>query len=164
MKLLKIIRICIIFLLGFLCANLVSYYMVYGLEKPISRNIGFFGYSSKEVPFDYITEDQIEIYNDRIVIWIANSSIGRYAPTGSMKPLLDESTNGIRIVPQSEEEIHIGDIITFKQGQYLIIHRVIDKGMDKDGVYFITKGDNNELPDGKVRFKDIKYVTIGLLW
>ena len=79
-----------------------------------------------------------------------------------MKPLLDEGSNGIRIVPSSEDEINIGDIITFKQNidenNYLIVHRVIEKGEDLQGTYFITKGDNNSLNDGKVRFSEIKYL------
>jgi hypothetical protein len=44
------------------------------------------------------------------------------------------------------------------------VHRVIDKGIDEKGVYFVTKGDNNSVVDGKVRFKDIEYVTIAIIW
>ncbi|MBR9706284.1 signal peptidase I [Candidatus Pacearchaeota archaeon] len=164
MKIIKISRICLIFLIGFLAANFVNYYMVYGLEAPFSKSINFLGYSSKDVPSDFITEDDIIIYDDKIVIKIDDASIGRYAPTGSMKPLLDQNSNGIRIIPKSEKDIHIGDIITFEDKGSLIIHRVIDKGTDSKGTYFITKGDNNEIADGRVRFKDIRYVTIGILW
>ncbi len=46
----------------------------------------------------------------------------------------------------------------------LIVHRVVDKGVDSDGVYFITKGDNNNYSDGKVRFEEIEYITIGILY
>ena len=81
-----------------------------------------------------------------------------------MKPTLDEHSNGIRIVPKSENEIHIGDIITFEEDGDLIVHRVIDIGEDSNGKYFITKGDNNPVADGKIRFKDIKYITIGVIW
>ena len=81
-----------------------------------------------------------------------------------MKPLFDHSSNGIRIKPVSEDDINIGDIITFKEGNLLIIHRVIEKGIDNNGVYFITKGDNNFVSDGKIRFKDIEYKTIGIIY
>ena len=81
-----------------------------------------------------------------------------------MKPVLDSGANGIRVEPSSEDEIHIGDIITFRQDNYLIVHRVIDIGTDSEGVYFITKGDNNSIADGKVRFKDVEYVTVGVIW
>tara|TARA_Y100000310_G_C20614122_1_gene779663 strand:+ start:453 stop:974 length:522 start_codon:yes stop_codon:yes gene_type:complete len=169
----KIIKISIIFLIGFLSANLLSFYFVYGLETPLSfNNFSLFNGSASNTndsaPFDFIDEDQIKIYDDKIIIYIKDASLSRYAPTGSMLPLLDEGSNGIRIVPDSEQEIHIGDIITFDQrinGQdYLIVHRVIDKGTDSEGVYFITKGDNTSIDDGKIRFKNIKYITIGVIW
>jgi hypothetical protein len=162
MKTEKIIKTCIIFLLGFLSANLIAYYFVYGLEIPFSESLGFS--SMENAPFDFIKENQIEIYNDKIIINVNDASISRYAPTGSMIPVLDEGSNGIRIIPESEGDIHIGDIITFQQEDYLIVHRVINKSVDEEGTYFITKGDNNGLSDGKIRFKDIKYITIGVLY
>ena len=160
----KTIKICMIFLFGFLSANLVSYYFMYGLESPFSNNFGLSGVNSEKAPSNFINEKDIKIYDDKIIIEVPGTSLSRYASTGSMNPVLDENSNGIRIIPNSEDEINIGDIITFKQDNMLIVHRVIEKGFDKEGVYFITKGDNSNLNDGKVRFKDIKYITIGVLY
>jgi len=162
MKIENILRMCILFLTGFLVANIFNYYLVYGIENPFSGE--YIISKNKDAPRDFISEQQIKVYHDRIVIYIENASIGRYASTGSMKPILDENSNGIRIVPKSEDEINVGDIITFKQNDYLIIHRVIEKGIDEQGIYFITKGDNNAVADEKIRFSEIKYVTVGLLW
>ena len=97
----KTIKISIIFLIGFLSANIAGLYLVYGSEMPLSLNInkGFLGFSSKydnSVPFDFINENQILVYDDKIIINVDGASIGRYAPTGSMKPLLDEG--GIFVV------------------------------------------------------------------
>jgi hypothetical protein len=169
LKLIKInlpgfLKICMIFLLGFLFANIINFYMVYGLENPFSGNFKFLSYNLDKAPSNFINEDQIEIYPDKVVIKIPNTSLGRYAPTGSMKPILDENSNGIRIVPKTAGDIKVGDIITFQQNEYLIVHRVIEKGIDSEGDYFITKGDNNSVNDGKIRFKDIKFLTIGILW
>jgi signal peptidase I len=164
MDTMKALKFGIIFLLGFLSANLISYYFVYGLETPFSENISFIYSNSNNAPSDFITEDQVQVFDDKIVINVQNAELSRYAPTGSMKPILDENSNGIRITPKSEEDIHVGDIITFKQDSYLIIHRVIEKGKDKEGTYFITRGDNNRLSDKKIRFEDIKYKTIGILY
>jgi len=161
MNTLKILKISIIFLIGFLSANIINFYFVYGLENPF---LNFSLNTSNNAPSDYVKENQIQVFDDKIVINIKDASIGRYAPTGSMKPVLDENSNGIRIIPQIEEDIHIGDIITFEQEDKLIIHRVIDKGTDEKGVYFITKGDNNQISDGKIRFQDIKYITVGIIW
>jgi hypothetical protein len=164
MDTIKILRVSIIFLLGFLSANLISYYFVYGLETPFSGNFGFIQSTEDNAPSDYLKEDQIQVFNDKIVINVNGASLSRYAPTGSMKPLLDENSNGIRIVPKSEDEINLGDIITFKQDDYYIIHRVVEKGVDSNGTYFITLGDNNNITDKKIRFSDIKYKTIGILY
>lgn len=164
MKILKILGIMLIFLLGFLSANLVSYYFVYGYEIPFSNSWNFTGYHIDSAPYNNVKDDQIEIFEDRVVIYIDNASLSRYAPTGSMKPTLDEYSNGIRIVPENEDDIHVGDIITYKDDNSLIVHRVIDIGEDSKGVYFIPKGDNNTISDGKIRFEDIRYVTIGVIW
>ncbi len=158
----KILRVSLIFLLGFLSANITGYLMVYGAENPFSNGFNFSGIS--HAPSDFIGENQIQIYDNKVVINIKDASISRYAPTGSMKPTFDENANGIRIVPKSEDEIKVGDIITYKDGENLIVHRVIEKGIDKEGIYFIMKGDNNTISDGKVRFRDIKYKTIGIIW
>jgi signal peptidase I len=163
MDIVKVLKICIVFLIGFLVANILNYYIVYGLENPFNENFSI-NNNSNNAPHDFIKEDQIEIYPDKIIIYIENASLGRYAPTGSMKPLFDEYSNGIRIIPKNEDEIYIGDIITFKEKDYLVVHRVIEIGSDDNGIYFITKGDNNTINDGKIRFKDIKYKTIGILW
>ena len=109
-------------------------------------------------------EKNIEIYPDRIVIKIDNAMLGRYAPTGSMLPTLDENTIGIKVVPVSEDDISAGDIVTFRKDGILIIHRVVEKGADKNGTYFVTKGDNNFFNDGKIRFDDIEYKTIMLIY
>jgi len=163
MKIDKVIKISIIFLIGFLSANLLGLYVAYGYEMPFSLN-GLNINTSKKAPSDFINEEQIEVLPDKIIINIEGASLSRYAPTGSMKPVLDKGSNGIRVVPESEDEINIGDIISFEQDNYLIVHRVVDKGTDEKGVYFITKGDNSPVNDGKIRFKDIKYITVGVIW
>ncbi|MEM0465754.1 MAG: signal peptidase I [Candidatus Pacearchaeota archaeon] len=164
MIIIRLLKICIIFFLGFLSANLISYYFIYGAEIPFSKKWNFTGYYFDKAPFDHIKENQIEVYNDRVVIYVNNASMSKYAATGSMKPTFDENANGIRIVPKSPEDIHIGDIITYSDGKNLIVHRVIEIGEDSKGIYFITKGDNNTVSDGKIRFSDIKFITIGIIW
>lgn len=160
----KLIKVSIIFLLGFLSANIVGIFLIYGNEIPLSFNGSLFSFHNNSAPFDFVGENQIKVFEDKIVIDIEGASISRYAPTGSMLPVLDEGSNGIRIVPKSEADIHIGDIITFRQDNILIIHRVINIGEDNNGTYFITKGDNSPINDGKIRFSDIEYITIGVIW
>ena len=148
----------LVFMLGFFSYALLSSGI--NLEKPFSA--GFF--SSNIEPSDFISQEQIKVYSDRVVIQLKYASLSSYADTGSMKPVFGKNANGIRIVPKNENEINIGDIVSFDSGNGLIVHRVVEKGRDNEGVYFITKGDNNNETDGKIRFNDIKYVTIGVLW
>jgi len=165
MKIDKIIKICIIFLLGFLSSNFLGLYLIYGSEIPLNLfNFSSFGSGNGSAPFNFVDENQIKVYDDKIVINVKDASLSRYAPTGSMLPVLNENSNGIRIKPESVNDIHIGDIISFRQDGYLIVHRVVEIGKDEQGTYFITKGDNNPIPDGKVRFEDIKFITIGVIW
>lgn len=145
-----------IFTLGFFSYALIGS----GIEKPFGIEIS----GNSNAPSDFLKESQIEVLNDRIIILVKGASLSSYAPTGSMKPLLDENANGIRVVPIAENEIKIGDIISFESSNGLIVHRVVEKGEDSEGVYFVTKGDSNSVSDGKIRFKNIKYKTVGVLW
>ena len=46
-----------------------------------------------------------------------------------------------------------------------ILHRVIDKGTDSDGIYFYTKGDSNNREDGaKIRFENVTKIVVGVIW
>ncbi|RMD45224.1 signal peptidase I [Candidatus Pacearchaeota archaeon] len=154
-------KIIISYIMGFVSCWIIFFGLLYLGE---SFPLGAAGVSEVKAPADHIKEKNIIIKDDKIIIKINGASISRYAPTGSMRPVLDTGANGIRIVPSSPDEIHVGDIISYKWGTSLIVHRVIEKGIDGKGVYFITKGDNNRIPDGKVRFKDIKFLTVGILW
>jgi signal peptidase I len=153
-----VIEFILVFTIGFLsCYALLNFSST---ETPFSE------YFSKSVdaPNETINRAQIELYLDKVVINIENAGIGRYAATGSMLPTLNENTKGIRIVPKNEEEIRIGDIVTFEKDGELIIHRVMEKGEDEQGIYFVTRGDNAAFSDGEIRFKDIRYKTIALIY
>jgi len=160
MKIINITIISLVFLLGLLSATILSYSFE-ALESPFQINTGL---NNGSAPSDFVKEDQIKIYQDRIVIYVNDASLSKYAATGSMKPVFDQGANGIRVEPSSENNINVGDLISFNNGERLVIHRVVEKGTDSKGVYFIPKGDNNSTTDGKIRFKDIRYITIGVIW
>ncbi|MGK0208870.1 MAG: signal peptidase I [Patescibacteria group bacterium] len=149
------------FVLGFCCCLIFFLFLYMGVFNGFSMtgNVVFNG-----SPSNWITEKDLVVESDRLILEIANVSIGRYLGSGSMQPVLDSEVNGIRIVPESDAVIEVGDIVTYERNGDTIIHRVIEKGLDGDGVYFIVKGDNNILSDGKVRFSEIRYVTIGILY
>ena len=151
--------IVLVFITGYL-ANYALNSVYVDIEKPFLVGIKNF----KEQPNNWIQEEDIDLFEDKVVIYVNNPIISKYASTGSMLPTLGENTNGISIVPESAEQINIGDIITYRKNGMLIVHRVVAKGEDNKGIYFIVKGDNNLETDGKVYFKDIKHVTIALVY
>lgn len=137
------------------------------LEEPINSLISSVLTGERPGPADRITEDQIKVYDDKVVIEIQHAKWAGFTDTNSMDPLLDEDSNAIQIIPQSEDEIQIGDIISY-ESEYLggtLIHRVIYIGEDENGKYFIAKGDNNPDPDPeKIRFSQIKRVLVGIIY
>lgn len=124
---------------------------------------------SKEIasPSDWIKENQIEVYSDRIIIDLKDAEWASFTNTNSMDPVIDEHANAIQIIPKSEADINVGDIISYESeyAEGTIIHRVIYKGKDELGTYFVMKGDNNPASDpGKVRFSQIRRVTVAIIY
>ncbi len=131
-------------------------------EKPIS-------FVSRELisPADRIKDSQILIYNDRVVIKMDDVYFAKYTDTNSMDPVLDEDAIGLEIKPEDEYDIQVGDVVSYRATwtDGLVAHRVVDIGMDEDGWYAITKGDNVAYADpGKVRFDQIEFVLVGVLY
>jgi signal peptidase I len=62
--------------------------------------------------------------------------------SGSMAPLI-QIKDQIFIKKTSSSQIHLGDIITFWQGNMLVTHRVIRKFNKSGNTYFVEKGDAN---------------------
>jgi hypothetical protein len=153
------LAIIVLILASFLLMNAL------GQTGPLTK-LSSFGSSffDKPSPHDAINENDIKIYPDRIVIFINNASLTRYTATKSMDPTIDSFANGIEIPVSSTEQIQVGDIIVFKSDNELIAHRVIKIGQDEQGWFCITKGDNALENDGKIRFYQIKSITIAVIY
>jgi hypothetical protein len=117
-----------------------------------------------QAPSNYINESQIHIYNDSVCIDIINASLSSYTATGSMTPTLSERADGIEIPIIDKSQINLGDLITYSKDNETIIHRVIEIGIDMDGWYIKEKGDFNIGIDEKIRWEQIKYKTIVLIY
>ena len=162
----KFQKIELILILLILFVNL--FFLIF-LKNPAIVS-GLFFYESinnnynMRAPHDFVNPEDIEVYPEKIVINIKNYTISKYKDSGSMIPVLGEGANGVGITPKSEKDIHIGDIITFKQGNSFIVHRVIEEGIDDYGIFFITKGDNNDFDDGKIRFSQIESVLVAIIY
>jgi len=140
-----------------------------GKEEPLSSGstlIDFFmGVSERNSPKDRISEQQINVYDDRIIINLDNAEWSSFADTNSMDPFIDKGANGIEIKPKSAYDIQVGDVISYNYEGSLIIHRVVEINQDKSGIYYLTKGDNNVAKDPvKVRFEQVNGVLVGVLY
>jgi hypothetical protein len=103
--------------------------------------------------------------NNRVVILVNDSFVSLFDNTSSMLPIINHNTKAIEIIPQSVNDLNIGDIVSYQKGTELIVHRIVDMGYDSDGYYAITRGDANLAVDpGKVRFKEIKGKIVVLIY
>ena len=117
------------------------------------------------VPYDRVQKENVQVYSDRAIIYMAGLRWANFSSTGSMLPVLGSGSHAIQVIPKFPEDIHIGDIVSYRLDGAVIIHRVIGTGSDEEGNYFITKGDNNPEPDPEpVRFSRIDRVVVGILY
>ena len=131
--------------------------MIFGENKP------------KDIPspYDHIKKEQVHVYTDKIVIDIEGASWAEFTDTDSMDPLLDIEANSFEIKPDSYEDIHVGDIISYSSeyADGLIVHRVVETGEDKQGWYCRVKGDNlSSVDPGKIRFDQINGILVGVIY
>ncbi len=164
--------IVLVFLLGWVANNVYSdiYKGDYqlGMVQDKADDVSTNGTAvERPSPADRIKESQIHVYDDSVVIQVNDPEWSTFTDTNSMDPVIDKGANAIHVVPKSPDDLQVGDIVAY-HSQYAngtIIHRIIDKGTDDQGTYFILKGDNNTTPDpGKVRFSQIKRVLIAIIY
>lgn len=151
----------VIFLLGWFSNSL------YAQGFSITDQIPFGNASEVDSPGDWVKESQISVFDDRVVIEINDPYWSGYEDTNSMDPVLDYGANGIEIIPESSEDLEVGDIIVYEPDwtDGLIVHRIVEKNIDEDGVYFVLQGDNNSTKDpGRVRFEQVKFVLVGVIY
>lgn len=132
-----------------------------------SAPFSLLGTSELISPKDWVKESQIHVYKDRIVLDIQDASWAKFTDTNSMDPLFDAESNTIEIRPEDPDDLKVGDIISFWSASIgtTVIHRIVEKGEDDEGEYFITKGDNNLYKDPeKVRFEHVKGVVVGIIY
>lgn len=160
----KTLLIIVIFALGFLSSNIYAEISMHSQpEQPLNDGRT----DEKASPNDWIKENQILVYSNQVILDIKNAEWSTFTDTHSMEPVISSRANAIQIKPKTSDDILIGDIISY-ESEYtdgIIIHRVIDKGIDEKGVYFIAKGDNNPTPDPeKIRFNQIKRVLVAIIY
>ena len=137
-------------------------------------------------PGDIVPLSSIRHINSNVVIDLAHLNIPLKTPpkvwipsipdSGSMDQTFDTEHNNILIAGSDREDhqvlidrLIVGDIAVYSfDGVNSVIHRIVRKGIDEEGRYFIFQGDNlvtNPKPDpGKVRDSQILWVSIGTIY
>ncbi|PIN74385.1 hypothetical protein COV20_00480 [Candidatus Woesearchaeota archaeon CG10_big_fil_rev_8_21_14_0_10_45_16] len=144
---------------------LVSIVVLLALSLAALSFGGPFQAKEQASPGNWVAEEQIRVYQDKVVLDIPNALWAEFTNSNSMDPFLDEDSHAIEISPSDPDSINIGDVISYESGSDVIIHRVVDKGVDAEGVYYIVKGDNNSFSDPqKVRFDQIHGVLVAIIY
>jgi len=114
-----------------------------------------------------LQKEDIRIYEDKVIVSVDSPVIARFTDTDSMKPTFDSEANAIEIVPESPEEINVGDIASYYSNiaNTVIIHRVVETGYDEQGWYAYFEGDAlDERDPEKVRFNQIQRVVVMMIF
>jgi hypothetical protein len=163
MKHIFLILAAILFLSGFISGGLALAPEGASIANPFKSFIGVS--PERPSPSNWVVEDSINVYDDRVVIFIDDPYWSKFLDTNSMDPLLDIDSNAIQIKPSSPSRIQVGDVISYSSEFGIIIHRVIETGTDGDGWYAIVKGDNNAYSDpDKVRFEQVERVLVAVIY
>ena len=135
------------------------------VEQAKNLKAGLFGSDDVPSPKDRVPEEKIHVFPNQVLLDIRGAQWSRFTDTNSMDPVIDSGSNAIQIIPQSPEDIQVGDIISYDSEYGTIIHRVTELGKDKDGWYAVAKGDNNPAADPfRIRFQQIKRVVVGIVY
>ncbi len=124
-------------------------------------------YTSQErmSPKDRISQDQIQVFGDRVILNIEKPMWATFSDTNSMDPFIDAGANSIEVKPSSASDISEGDVISYYHGEDLVVHRVIMVGEDSEGIFYVVKGDNNARPDPElVRFEQVHGVLVAVIY
>ncbi len=116
-------------------------------------------------PQDHVKENEISVLEDKVILNIKDASWTTFTDTNSMDPVLDIGSNGILKTPSTESDVKVGDVITYRSENGLIIHRIVKTGYDNEGWYAIAKGDNNPIEDaGKIRFSQVHGILVAIIY
>ncbi len=160
-------KILLGYFLGIMTVTLISLVLPLSnaiIEQP-NLEIPESGERVRASPSNYILQDQVRVFNTHVTLDIENVKWAKFKDTGSMLPIINKDSFALQIEPQCPRDINVGDIVSYKRNEDIIIHRVVHAGEDHEGPYFVLRGDNNPVNDpGKVRCEQIDRKVIGILY
>ncbi len=131
----------------------------------ILMQIGIAGAVERQSPANRITTDAIKVTDHQVILNLQDVRWAEFTNTDSMDPLFDQSNHALEMIPLFPSEIQEGDIISYITENGIIIHRVIKIGIDSEGWFAVTKGDNILFKDKeKVRFSQVVGVVVAILY
>jgi len=154
------ILLVIAFALGVVAADGFQYFKPHSKEQTASFSESC---GSIIMPAGRVAKEDIHIYPDRACISLKEPSIASYTDTASMKPMLGSSAKGIEIQPNGPQDVHMGDIVSYRSeyAHGLVVHQVFNISYDENGWYAVMKGINNKEADpGRVRFNQINKILV----
>ena len=147
--------------LGFLLFAIFFLIIGYSLGESVSDNENAKFFSSKIVHEDSITGT---IINSEKYLCVQDV-LAVHFEGDSMQPVHFDGYIGLVRLVNDYDSLEIGNIIIFDGGfGYMVAHRIVDIGEDAHGLYFVTKGDNNNYSDGKIRPDKVHSVVVGVLY
>lgn len=157
----------LVFGLGWIAHLLTSQFAGAAIQTPMNVVESIFPAKEQASPYDWIKQDQIHISDDNVSIDIQNPQWAIFTNTNSMDPVIDETSHAIEIIPQTKEDVHVGDIVSYELEGFegILIHRIVEIGEDKDGWYALAKGDNNTIIDpDKIRFNQVQRILVAIIY
>ncbi|MEM5804688.1 MAG: S26 family signal peptidase [Candidatus Aenigmatarchaeota archaeon] len=86
--------------------------------------------------------------------------IAKALATGSMRPTFDDDT----LIIAKPVDLRVGDIVLYRRGSDLIVHRIVAIEERSEGIFYKMKGDNNLWDDGFWPESAIEWKVIGVLY
>ncbi len=155
----KVLWVLFIALGGILLASSIALAMS-GFQMPFAITS-----AERASPSDWIREEQIKVYPHQIIIDLDGAIWAGFTDTNSMDPFIDADAHAIEILPKDPSLIKAGDVVAYDSPYGVIIHRVVEVGLDEQGTYYRLKGDNSTLVDPtKVRFDDVRGVVVAVIY
>ena len=120
-------------------------------------------------PNDWVKIDQFQyspLYSTLTITGLKEIEVRGVADTGSMDGLVDYGHNVILTKNFDRDKLAVGDIIAYYQiNLNLTLHRIVEMGIDNNGKWYHTRGDNCIENDGyRLRNEHVKYLCIGVVY
>ena len=148
-----------------------------GQERPSSSDIVKTGHIAANEWFVTIDLHDALPLSEKPIVWLPHTP-----ESGSMDPVMDFGHNALYLWAANERDERslldwlwnqeVGNLVVYRipadVSQPAIAynaHRIVKKGIDAEGRYYLFKGDNNAVQDPwKVREINLKYLCFGIIY